>query len=116
MKTGTARRRSRVRKLGTVSMRLRGLGVARSRGDGTVSIRVARLRGCEVAGWAGPRDLATPRPRNPASQFRPELIQRSLAKVDRLSLGQQQVLLHQIVNQPRHGLARGADHVRDRLM
>src|SRR5205809_7867563 len=45
-----------------------------------------------------------------------ELIQRRLLEVDRLPFREQEVLLHQVVDQPRDGLARGADHVGDRLM
>src|SRR5258708_37513792 len=43
--------------------------------------------------------------------FRAELIERRLPEVDRLVFGEQQLLLHQVVYQPRDGLARGTAHV-----
>src|SRR5207253_9187905 len=55
-------------------------------------------------------------PRSAASQFRSELVECSLAKVNRFSFREQQILSHEIVNETRHGLARGANHVRNRLM
>src|SRR5260221_7000152 len=48
--------------------------------------------------------------------FRAELIERRFPEVDRLSFGEQQVLLHQVVDQSRDGLPRGTDHVGDGLV
>src|SRR5258708_33974767 len=43
--------------------------------------------------------------------FRAELIERRFPEVDRLSFGQQQVLVHQVVDHPGDGVARGTGHV-----
>src|SRR5258708_7798811 len=111
MNTGTASRRRSVSAFGTVSMvaRLPGCSVG-----GLPGCRVAGLpsKGCaegnrQLANLAtrAPSNSATKHPSHYPSQLRAELIECRLAEIDRLSLGQQQILFHQIVDQARHRLA-----------
>ena len=76
------------------------------------------MPGCRVAGLLKSRSK---QPSNqgtwqPISQLGTKLVERRLPEVDGFPFREQQILPHQVVNQPGNGLARGADHVGDRLM